>query len=214
MNMAKTKLYNLQGEVTGEIELSDAVFGLSVRPEIIHEVYTAQLANARVGLAHTKTRGEVRGGGKKPWRQKGTGRARHGSTRSPIWIGGGVTFGPRSDRDFTVKINRQVRQNALRMILSDRVRNGRFIVLDGLSIPESKTKELNKILTCLPSAGRPSLLVVDTKETAVRRASRNITGLLTTSPAALNVRDLLRHEFMIAPVEAVNKISTVYGRRQ
>ena len=103
--MAKTTLFNAQGKAVSEIELSDAVFGVALKNHVVHEAYVAQLANSRVGLAHTKTRGDVRGGGKKPWKQKGTGRARHGSSRSPIWVGGGVTFGPRSDRDFTIKVN-------------------------------------------------------------------------------------------------------------
>lgn len=209
--MAKTKLFNSQGKTVGEIELSDAVFAVALKAHVVHEAYVAQLANSRVGLAHTKTRADVRGGGKKPWKQKGTGRARHGSSRSPIWVGGGVTFGPRSDRDFTVKINRKTRRAALCMVLSDRVANDHFIALEDLTLAEHKTRLLAAMLKEFPSATHQTLLVVDPKNTTVRRAARNIPRLTTIAPNSLNVRDLLHNEFVIAPKAEIESLTKTYG---
>lgn len=209
--MIKVKLYNLQGTVGGELTLSDVVFGVALKSDVVHEAYVAQLANARQSLAHTKTRGEVRGGGKKPWKQKGTGRARHGSTRSPIWVGGGVTFGPRSTRDFTIKVNRKVRRNALRMILSDRVRDDHFIALDALTLPQGKTRLLVQALKSLPAHERQTLIVVDPKNQQIRRAARNIPGVTTIAPNSLNVRDLLRHEFIMAAQAEIEMLTKTYG---
>ncbi|MEK7665649.1 MAG: 50S ribosomal protein L4 [Patescibacteria group bacterium] len=209
--MAKVKLYNLQGIVAGELTLSDELFGVALKPAVVHEAYIAQLANARQSLAHTKTRGDVSGGGKKPWKQKGTGRARHGSTRSPIWVGGGVTFGPRSDRDFTIKVNRKVRRSALRMILSDRLKNDCFIALEEFTLPEGKTQVLVKALQSLPGSERPTLIVVDPKNNKVRRAARNLHWVTTIAPTSLNVRDLLRHEFVMVAKADIETMTKTYG---
>ena len=209
--MAKTTLFNAQGKAVSEIELSDAVFGVALKNHVVHEAYVAQLANSRVGLAHTKTRGDVRGGGKKPWKQKGTGRARHGSSRSPIWVGGGVTFGPRSDRDFTIKVNRKVRRAALCMVLSDRVSDKHFIALEDLALADHKTRLLADVLKQLPSATHQTLLVVDPKNTSVRRAAKNLPGVTTIAPNSLNVRDLLHHEFVIAPKAEIESLTKTYS---
>src|SRR3989338_5705358 len=139
--MPKAVLYNVQGEKTGDMELNDAVFGVKPKKSVVHQVYTALLANAREPWAHTKDKGDVRGGGKKPWRQKGTGRARHGSIRSPIWRGGGITFGPLNVRNYTKKVNKKMSQVAVRMCLTDKVNDARFIVLEALT-PSGKTKEM------------------------------------------------------------------------
>lgn len=209
--MAKTTLFNAQGKEVGELQLSDAVFGLPLKAHVVHEAYVAQLANSRVGLAHTKTRADVSGGGKKPWKQKGTGRARHGSTRSPIWIGGGVTFGPRNDRDFTIKVNRKLRRAALCMVLSDRVARDHFIALEDLALTEHKTRLLVEVLKQLPSSTRQTLLVVDPKNMAVRRAAKNIPGITTIAPNSLNVRDLLHNEFVIAPKAEIESLTKTYS---
>lgn len=140
--MPKLTVYNQEGAVTGSQELSDKVFGVGVKNEVVHQVAVAMMGNKRQVLAHTKGRGEVRGGGRKPWRQKGTGRARHGSIRSPLWVGGGVTFGPTKERNFSKKINTKMRRKAITMCLSDRVKDGKLVLLDGLSLKDGKTKEI------------------------------------------------------------------------
>jgi len=144
--MAKLNIYNQKAEKTGDIEVSDKVFGVKMSEALIHQAVVAQMANERQVIAHTKGRAEVRGGGKKPWKQKGTGRARAGSSRSPIWIGGGVTFGPTKERNFSKKINKKMKQKALLMAISDRVKNGEIIVLDNLNTKEFKTKVMDTIL--------------------------------------------------------------------
>lgn len=147
--MLKIAVYNQKGEQIGDQKLNEAIFGIKINPAVVHQAVIAQLANVRKVLAHTKTRGEVRGGGKKPWRQKGTGRARHGSIRSPIWIGGGVTFGPRKERNYKLKINKKVKQKSIFMALSDKVANSKFILLDVLELPAAKTKEMAKLIVVL-----------------------------------------------------------------
>lgn len=142
----KIKVYNQNVEPVGEIELSPGVFGVKSNPALVHQAAVAQMANQRKVIAHTKTRSEVRGGGRKPWAQKGTGRARHGSSRSPIWRGGGVTFGPRNDRNFKVRINKKMKQNALLMALSDKAANNNLAVVDKFSLPEFKTKFFHQII--------------------------------------------------------------------
>lgn len=145
----KIKVYNQNAEAAGEMELSSKVFGVKANEALVHQAVVAQMANERKVIAHTKTRSEVRGGGKKPWAQKGTGRARHGSSRSPIWKGGGVTFGPRKDRNFKLRINKKMKQSAIFMVLSDKVTSNHLVVLDKISLTEFKTKIFNQILTGL-----------------------------------------------------------------
>ena len=147
--MPKANIYNQKGEQVGEIELSDKIFGVKANEALVHQAVTAQMANERQVLAHTKDRSEVRGGGKKPWRQKGTGRARAGSSRSPIWIGGGVTFGPTKDRNFSQKINKKMKKQATFMALSDKVKSKNLAVLEKLEIAEFKTKIFNETLSNL-----------------------------------------------------------------
>ncbi|MCU0679458.1 MAG: 50S ribosomal protein L4, partial [Planctomycetes bacterium] len=142
----KIKVYNQSGEATKEIELNPDVFGVAANPALVHQAYVAQIANERQVLAHTKDRSEVRGGGRKPWRQKGTGRARAGSSRSPLWIGGGVTFGPTKDRNFKKNINRKMKQKALLMALSDRASQNNLFLIDKLEMAEYKTKVFNNLL--------------------------------------------------------------------
>jgi large subunit ribosomal protein L4 len=148
----KVKVYNQNAESVGEMELSPKVFGVKVKPALVYQAVVTQMANMRKVLAHTLIRSEVRGGGKKPWAQKGTGRARHGSSRSPIWRGGGVTFGPRKDRNFKMRLNKKMRQGAMLMALSDKVANEHFIVLDKLEMAEYKTKVFDGIVEKLADA--------------------------------------------------------------
>ena len=146
LSIMKYPVYNTSGEEVKQAELNPAIFGVKVKKELVHQVAMAQMNNARPVLAHTKDRSEVRGGGRKPWKQKGTGRARHGSTRSPLWAGGGVTFGPTKDRNFTQKINKKMKRKALFMCLSDRVKDSNLILLDKLELAAAKTREMDKLL--------------------------------------------------------------------
>lgn len=141
-----TQVYSQSGEKIKEVELNPAIFNVEAKESVVHQVAVAQMANSRTAIAHTKTRGEVRGGGAKPWRQKGTGRARAGSRRSPIWVGGGITFGPRKDRNFSQKVNKKMKTKALFMCLSDKVNNNLLILLDKLTVSDGKTKEMVAVL--------------------------------------------------------------------
>lgn len=209
--MATVKLYNLKGDVVGDLKLSEKIFDVKPNVALINEASVAQQSNSRVAIAHTKTRGDVRGGGKKPWKQKGTGRARHGSTRSPIWKGGGVTFGPRKDRTYDVKINKKARRQAICMVLSDRVAEQKFVALDELVIDGGKTKLLAGGLKNLPSTGKSILLVIDPKNIAARRAAQNVPKVTTIAPNSLNVRDLLRYPFIVAPKAEIETITKTFG---
>ncbi len=146
-----TQVYSQNGEKIKDIELNPEIFNVEVKNSVVHQVVVAQMANSRTAIAHTKTRGEVRGGGVKPWRQKGTGRARVGSIRSPLWVGGGVTFGPRKDRNFSQKVNKKMKRKALFMCLSDKINNDLLVVLDKLNLEKGKTKELVEIIKNLKS---------------------------------------------------------------
>lgn len=204
--MNKVNVYNLTGEVVKEIELDPVFFNVKINPVLVQQVVEAQAANSRQVLAHTKGRSEVRGGGKKPWKQKGTGRARHGSIRSPIWRGGGITFGPTSERNFSKLINKKAKIKALRMVLSDKVANNRLILLDNLGISEGKTKLLQALLNKLPVKDFKTLLVMDKKNDLIIRSSRNLKNLSLSSPESLNVMDLLKNKYALATVKAVDKI--------
>ncbi|MBU1180429.1 50S ribosomal protein L4 [Patescibacteria group bacterium] len=199
--MASVKVYNLDGEVKEELEISDKVFNVNSNEDLLHQVVTGCLANRRGVFAHTKTRGEVSGGGKKPWRQKGTGRARHGSIRSPLWVGGGITFGPRSNRNFKVKINKKTKNKALCMLLTDKLRDSGLLVIEKLEIKEPKTKELfgaiknlfNKLGKELKGKG---LLVTD-GEKNIKLASRNLQKLQNIAGKDLSVLDVINSEHII-----------------
>jgi len=209
--MARVTLYSIDGSKKGELTLDDSLFGVKVNPALVHEAIVAQTAGSRAAIAHTKTRGEVAGTGKKPWKQKGTGRARHGSRRSPIWSGGGITFGPRSDRNFAVKMNRQARRKALAMVLSDKVANDRFVAVEHLN-GEGKTKELSQTLGRLPTAGKKILIVTTPENKLVSRAARNIPEISTIPANALNIVDLLRFEYVLITEPAVAMVTQMYKR--
>lgn len=195
--MSQVSLYNQEGKAVGTTELSDAVFAVKPKKSLIHQVYVALMANAREPWAHTKDRGDVRGGGKKPWKQKGTGRARHGSSRSPIWKGGGVTFGPLSERNYTQKINKKMKKKAVQMCLTAKVMEERFIALDSLE-STGKTKQIAALRAALPGKGKTTLIVMPEKHDAMLRATKNIPHVDVVRASDVNVVDLLHHQYVIA----------------
>lgn len=207
--MPKVKIYNQEGKVTGDLDLNAARFGVKVDPALVHEVSVAQTANARHSIAHTKTKGEVRGGGKKPWKQKGTGRARQGSTRNPQWVGGGVAFGPRSDRNFSVKVNRRVKQKALFMALTDKVNEEKFLVLEAFQPQATKTKEAAQLFKKLPAARR-TLAVVASSRPELMRIVRNLPDVQLTTVNSLNLNDVLNARQVIFWKDAVSAFENVY----
>ena len=174
--MAKVKLYNQEAKETGELELDDAVFGVRLKDEVVYQVYNAMMANAREPWAHTKNKSEVSGGGKKPWKQKGTGRARHGSNRSPLWVGGGVTFGPLKTRNYKQKIQKKMSRQAVRMCLSDKATEGKLIVLEDLQMT-GKTKQMVELRKNLPGLGKTTLLLAENINDSLNLATRNIARL-------------------------------------
>lgn len=195
----KTKIYNKQNEAVGEIEVSDVIFARPWNPDLIHQIVLAIAANRRKPIAHTKTRSEVSGGGKKPWRQKGTGRARHGSTRSPLWVGGGVTFGPRKDRDYSQKINKKMARAALHVALSKKLADGELRIIDDLTILQPKTKELSWVL-------RSTLLVPAIENKAIYRASANRPKVKTLDARSLNVEDIIQYKNILIDQKAIGMI--------
>ncbi len=209
MSALNVSIYNREGKKVGEQKLAPEVFGVKVKPEVVHEAVLAQLSNSRHTVAHTKTRGEVRGGGKKPWKQKGTGRARAGSTRSPIWVGGGVTFGPRPERNFEIKLNRKVRNLAIRMSLSDKVTDGKLIVLDELALPEYKTKVVAALLKALPINAKKTLLILSARDEKVIMSGRNIPGVKTVNAASLSVVEVIDAGLLLTTAAGVGKIEQI-----
>ncbi|MEW6572448.1 MAG: 50S ribosomal protein L4 [Bacillota bacterium] len=202
--MPKIGVFNTGGDRVEEIELRDDIFAVEPNPAVVHDVVVMQLANRRRGTHDTKTRAEVAGGGRKPWRQKGTGRARHGSIRSPIWRGGGIVFGPHP-RDYAYTLPKKVRRLALRYALADKVRNGNLIVLDQLRLPVPKTKEALDLLARF-SALDGALLVTAEPNTEVRLAVANIRGVKFLTVSNLNVYDLLRYPKLMITKEALTRV--------
>lgn len=199
----KAPLYNLEGKSVGDVELKDAVFNRAWNASLVRQALIAQEANARENIAHTKTRAEVRGGGKKPWRQKHTGRARHGSIRSPIWKGGGVTHGPRSDRDFSKKINKIMKRAAIHAALSRKLRDGELKVVDTFALKTTKTSALVKAI----GKARSLLLVAGKNRKEMGRIARNIPKTKGIPAHALNVRDILKYREVYIESRALNEIS-------
>ena len=206
----KVKLYDWQGKEVGVEALDPALFGVEVKPNLVHEVVVAHQKNTREAIAHTKGRSDVRGGGKKPWRQKGTGRARHGSIRSPLWIGGGITFGPTSSRNFGVKVNKKVKQKALAMVLSDKVANDKLVLVESYNMPEAKTKVLQTAFSKLPNKNRPTLVVTKNAEENIVRASKNLPRVETINFGSLNLVDLMKKEYLVINKELLKKVSEHY----
>lgn len=207
----KVKIYNLTGEVLREESLPE-FFNLKIKPTLVQQAVETQLNNAREVLAHAKGRGEVKGGGRKPWRQKGTGRARHGSIRSPIWKGGGVTFGPTKERNFSQKINSRAKVQALRMVLADKAKNENLIVVDELKISEPKTRKLVEVLQKLPVKNKTTLIILDKKDENIIIGSKNLGQVMTEAATSLNVVDLLKYQYLLMPLEAIGKIVKHYSK--
>ena len=202
-------LYNIEGTPVGEIYLDDGVFGIEINKAVLYQVVKMQLANKRQGTQSALTRAEVRGGGRKPWRQKGTGRARHGSIRSPIWIKGGVAFAPKP-RDYSYTLPKKIRRLAMKSALSSKVANKEIIVLDSINLPEAKTKEMVKVLKNL-NVGRKALIVLPGKDEVVQRAARNIPGVKLAYTNTRNVLDILNYGTFIVTQHAVRQIEEVYA---
>ena len=203
----QTELYNQLGEQIGTVELPAHLFEIAFDADTVHEVVQAQDANARHAIAHTKGRGEVRGGGKKPWRQKGTGRARHASIRSPIWKGGGVAFGPTKERNFSKKINKKLARAALAMVLSSKVRDGEFKVIEGIHFDTPKTKLAATMLKKLIPNRRSVLLVTPSKNLELNRTTRNIHETEVVAADSLNVRDILSTQYLVVFKDAIGVMS-------
>jgi len=208
--MPEAAIHNQIGEKIGQQKLSAAVFGAKIVPHLIHEAVVSMRSNARRSTAHTKTRGEIRGGGKKPWKQKGTGRARHGSTRSPIWRGGGITFGPRNDRNYFKKMNAQARKTALLGALSDKADSGNIIVLDDFKNDKPKTKEMFKMLIAL-KIKFPALLVVPKTDKAIKKIGQNIKDVMINTADNLHLLDILKAKNIVIMKKAIEEIESKYG---
>ncbi len=204
--MPKTAVYNIHGEVVGEIELSDGVFAAPVNEALVHEVVLMQLANRRRGTASTKTRAEVRGGGRKPWRQKGLGRARHGTIRSPLWRGGGVVFGPHP-REFGYTMPRKMRRSALKSALSSRLQADSLKVVDGLELETPRTRVIAGMLQNLKSPR--ALIVTGGHDLNVYKSARNLPGVSTTTARDLSVYDVVSHPQLLLTRDAVRTIEEV-----
>lgn len=206
--MADVKVYNMSGAEVGTMSLNDDIFGIDVNEHAMHLAVVQYLANQRQGTQSAKTRAEVRGGGRKPWRQKGTGRARQGSIRSPQWTGGGVVFAPKP-RDYSFKLNKKFKRVALKSALTTKAVENKIIVLDELTLEAVKTKEMTKVLTNI-NAGK-ALIVMDGSNKNVMLSARNIPEVKTAAVNTINVYDLLKYNTLVVTKEAVAKIEEVYA---
>ena len=206
--MAKLALYNMEGQKTGSMEASDAIFAVEVNESVLHTVVVNHLANKRQGTQNTKTRTEVRGGGKKPWRQKGTGRARQGSIRAPQWVGGGVALGPKP-RSYRFSVNKKVKRIALKSALTAKYNDYAVYVVDGLSLEEIKTAKIAALLKGLEVSS--ALIVTADADTNIYKSARNIMGVTPTHVGTLNTYDILKHKAIVLSKDAVTKIEEVYA---
>ena len=206
--MAKVSVYNIEGKVVGDIELNDAVFGVEVNEHLVHMAVVSQLANNRQGTQSAKTRAEVSGGGRKPWRQKGTGHARQGSTRAPHWTGGGVVFAPKP-RDYSFKMNKKEKNIALKSALTSRVAEDKLIVLDSIAFEKIKTKNMVAVLDNLKV--NKALVVLNDNDKNVVLSARNIPNVKTASTNTINVYDILKYDKLIVTKDAVATIEEVYA---
>lgn len=205
----KLTVYTLAGKEKGDVALNDDIFNVTVKPEVVHEVFVAQTNNARESWADTKGRGDVRGGGKKPWQQKGTGRARHGSTRSPIWKGGGVTFGPKSERNYKTKINKKTRRSATKMVLTDKAQNGALWIIEDFGFAEPKTKDFVAFLKALPAKQHSFLILTAGKDAKVLRMTSNLKKVDTMRAEDANVASLLSKQAILTSLEGLKKLEEV-----
>lgn len=208
--MPKVAVYNTEGKQVGEIDLKDEIFGAEVNQPLLHQAVQVYLANQRQGTHSAKTRAEVRGGGRKPWRQKGTGRARQGSIRSPQWTGGGVVFAPKP-RDYSQKLSKKMRRQAMLSALSSKAANNEIMVLDSLVMDRPKTAFISAMLKNL-NIDKKALIVVKGGDEVVARSARNIPGVKTTFAGSLNVYDILKYDTFLITRDAVQEVEEVYGK--
>ena len=207
--MPTVDIYNIQKEKVGELDLKDEIFGVAVRGDVLHEVVTWQRACRRSGCACTKTRGEVKGGGRKPWRQKGTGRARAGSNRSPVWKGGGTTFGPRP-RSYAYTLPKKVRRLALKMALSSKLENGQLVVLEGYPLEAPKTKDFMAVLKTFEL--NKALFIAPEENRALELSARNVPGVQVMLPVGLNVYDILKYDHLVLFTPALAAIEARFAK--
>ena len=207
--MSSMKVLNMAGAEVGTVELSDAIFGIEPNPVVVHEVVKNHLANCRQGTQSALTRAEVSGGGKKPWRQKGTGHARQGSTRAPQWTHGGIVFAPKP-RDYSYVLNKKVKRLALKSVLSAKAASGELIVVDAIELPAIKTAEFKKFLTAVKADGKAVVVTPEKNDTIVKSA-RNIPGVLTTTATILSVYDLLNAKYLVVDQRALATIEEVFA---
>ena len=207
--MPKIDVYNIEGKKVSDIELADSVFGIEPNEKIVHSVLVNYLANQRQGTANTKTRAEVSGGGRKPWKQKGTGRARQGSIRAPQWFKGGIALGPKP-RDYRYTVNKKERRLAIRSVLSSKVLENNLVVVDSLAFNEIKTKNMVNALTNLKVEGK-TLIVLPEKNENVQNSARNIEGVKTSLVNTINVYDLLKYNKLVLTVDSVKNLEEVYA---
>ena len=206
--MANVTVYNMEGNEVGTMELNDAVFGVEINEHLVHLAVVRQLANNRQGTQKAKTRSEVSGGGRKPWRQKGTGHARQGSIRAPQWTGGGVVFAP-VPRDYEVKMNKKERRAALKSALTSKVQDNKLVVVDSLALAEVKTKEMQKVLTNLKAEKALVITAADDKNVVL--SARNIADVQTATVNTMNVYDVMKHNTVVVTKDAVASIEEVYA---
>jgi len=211
----KIDVYNQKGEVSGSVVLPKEIFEVKFNADLAHQVATSLMANKRQPIAHTKNRAEVRGGGKKPWRQKGTGRARHGSSRSPIWRGGGITFGPRNDKNYQREIPKKMRRKALLMVLSEKAKNKQIIILDKFEPFDAaqgkpRTKIMAKVLSKLPCDKQTTLIALPNYDKKVFLASRNIKKTLIDEARNLNVLEILNHKYLLLTKDSIKTIKETF----
>ena len=207
--MPKIDVYNIEGKKVSDIELADSVFGIEPNEKIVHSVLVNYMANQRQGTSNTKTRAEVSGGGRKPWKQKGTGRARQGSIRSPQWFKGGIALGPKP-RDYSYRVNKKERRLAVRSVLSSKVLENNLVVVDSMNFDAIKTKNMVSALNNLKVEGK-TLIVLPEKNENVQKSARNIEGVKTSLVNTINVYDLLKYNKLILTVDAVKNLEEVYA---
>jgi len=207
--MPKVNVYNMLGEQVEEIELSEAIFGVEINQHVVYEVVKNQLANKRQGTQSTKTRSEVRGGGRKPWKQKGTGRARQGSIRAPHFTGGGIAFGPKP-RDYSYKVPKKVRRLALKSVLTSKVQENEIIVIDAINFDAPKTKEMANFLSKI-NADKKALIVMGEKNANVIKSAKNIPTVATALVNTINVYDILKYNSLVITKDALRKVEEVYA---
>ena len=206
----KVPIYNQKGEESKKIELSDNIFNKKINNNLVHQVYTSLLSNRRKPLAFSKDRSEVRGGGKKPWKQKGTGRARHGSNRSPIWSGGGVTFGPRAkERNFKKKVNKKVRQDAIRMVLSEKFRDGEIRIIENIDFKEQKTSQMDKFFKSLLKIEKkfPTVLfLINSKDIELQKSTKNLSYVKIMNAENIDLIEILNNKYLVISKEVLSTL--------